>query len=103
MEQVHNSYLFKNSNTNMAYKGLGFDAEILLFLYRNERVVRRAFKENGFSYDGAKNALERFEDVGITQYEAVGDYRDTVYWSLTEKGKKAAEMLAELDEYIRSE
>lgn len=86
----------------MDYRGLGFDAEILLFLYRNGRVVRRAFKEGGFSYDGAKKALERFEDAGLTKYEAVGDYRDTVYWSLTEKGEKAAEMLAALDEFIRT-
>lgn len=86
----------------MTYKGLGFDAEILLFLYRNGRMVRRAFKEGGFSYEGAKNALERFEDVGITKYEAVGDYRDTVYWSLTDKGMKAAAMLTAVDDFIRN-
>lgn len=99
--QVHKLYLFYNCNP-LVYRGLGFDAEVLLFLYREKRVVRRAFKDAGFSYVGAQNALERFESVGLTQYEAVGDYRDTVYWSLTPKGERAAEMLAELDDFIRN-
>jgi len=84
------------------YDGFGIDAKVILFLFEKGRVVRRSFQTAGFNYAGAMNALERFETVGITQYEAVGDHRDTVYWSLTEKGKKAAQMLADLDAFIRS-
>ena len=96
-EQIHVPVMVQT------YSGLGFETRILLFLLDNGRVVRRRFKEAGFGYPEANKALERLESVGLTKYDAVGDYRDTVYWDLTEKGLKVARTLKELDEFIRKE
>ena len=85
------------------YEGFGFDSRIILYLSGKGRVIRRTIRdETGISYAAVLTTLERMENAGLTKYEAVGDYRDTVYWSLTEKGEKAAEMLAALDEFIRN-
>ncbi|MGE4212422.1 MAG: hypothetical protein AB7E75_03545 [Candidatus Methanomethylophilaceae archaeon] len=79
------------------------NSRALLILFRHGKVKRSDFeKKYGFSYRTASAACERLEDLGLTKYEALGDRRDTVYWSLTEKGEKAAEMLAALDEFIRT-
>lgn len=95
--------MLSNHNLSMQYDGLGIDAKVLLYLSRRGKVVRRTIRdETGISYAAIKTALERMEDVGMTHYEAVGDYRDTVYWSLTEKGEKAAAMLAAVDDFIRN-
>lgn len=85
------------------YEGLGIDAKIILYLADKGKVVRRTIRdETGISYAAIKAALERLEDEKLTKYEALGDYRDTVYWSLTEKGEKAAAMLAAVDDFIRN-
>lgn len=84
------------------YEGLGFNVRLLLFLLENGRIKRSEVKKE-FNYYSAKAALEDFASVGLTEYEAVGDHRDTVYWSLTEKGTKVARTLRDLDDFIRSE
>lgn len=84
------------------YEGFGLNAKVLMFLLENGRVKRRAFQENGFNYSSAIKSLEGMETVGVTRYEATGDRYDTVYWSLTDKGMKAAQMLKELDEFIQT-
>ena len=83
------------------YEDLGYNAKILLFLLENGRVVRSKFKKS-FNYYSAKTALEDLESVGLTLYEAVGDHRDTVYWSLTEKGIEVAQRIKDLDDFIRN-
>lgn len=81
------------------------DVKILaIMLDEGGRVKRSDFrKKYSMNYDTAKLALERLEAWRLVTYEAVGDRRDTVYWSLTEKGVKVAESLKEIDEYIRNE
>lgn len=86
------------------YRGLGFEANILIFMHGKDRILRRRFMdEGGFNFTSAKNALERLESVGLTEYQAVGDYRGSVYWSLTDKGKDVAKTFKELDDRIRNE
>lgn len=66
-------------------------------------MIRSAFRgKYGINYNTAQMALKQLEEWGLAEYEAIGDRRDTVYYFLTEKGKKAAQMLADLDEFIRS-
>lgn len=82
---------------------LTMETKVLLILRNGNKIIRSYFtKEYGMNYITVKLALETLEDMGLTRYEALGDRRDTVYWSLTEKGEKAAEMLAALDEFIRN-
>lgn len=82
------------------YDGLGFNVKLLLFLLDNGRIKRSEVKK-AFNYYSAKAALEDLESVGLTKYEAIGDHRDTVYWSFTEKGTKVAQTLKDLDDFIR--
>lgn len=82
---------------------LTIETKVLLILRNGKRMIRSYFtKEYGMNYITVKSALETLENMGLTKYEALGDRRDTVYWSLTEKGEKAAKMLAALDEFIRT-
>ena len=86
------------------YTGFGADAKILILLLKHGKTKRSDFKHvYGMNYNTAKASLEYMETWKLTEYEALGDRRDTVYYSLTEKGKKVAQMLSEIDEYIRSD
>ena len=80
------------------------ETKVLLILRQENKVMRSYFtKEYGMNYITVKLALETLENMGLARYEALGDRRDTVYWSLTEKGERAAEMLAALDDFIQNE
>lgn len=81
----------------------GSPTRLLVVLLSKGRVTRSSVsKKYGMDYRAAVAAFEYLEKLGLVLYEALGDRRDTVYWSLTEKGEKAARMLAELDEFIRN-
>jgi DNA-binding MarR family transcriptional regulator len=81
----------------------GPDAEVLLLLFSNGRMKRSAFQRQfGMNYNTALSALDRIEELDLAEHEALCDRRDTVFYELTDKGRKAARMLAELDEFIRS-
>lgn len=86
-----------------AFSDCALEYRVLAILSKNKKLLRSDFtKTFGINYITVKSALENLEDMGLTKYEALGDRRDTVYWSLTDKGKKAAEMLSDLDEFIRN-
>jgi len=78
--------------------------KLLMLLRDNGRIVRSSIhRKYGLDYNYAKKSAEILESLGLVLYETTGDHNDTVYWSLTEKGKRAAWMLEELDEFIRKE
>ena len=79
----------------------GSDARVLVILFENGRVNRSWFREKyNMNYDVAVNSLRFLRDLGITDFDEVGDFRDTQVWFLTEKGKIAAQKLAELVKFI---
>jgi len=88
---------------NGEFTGFCVDTKMLVILLKEEDVRRSAFSTiHKINYNTAKSALDRLEALDLVIYDAKGDRRDTVYYSLTEKGKKAAQMLADLDEFIRN-
>jgi len=83
----------------LEYEGLGNTVEILLLLLERKEMKRSDFKIK-FNYNTAKNILERLESVKLTKHKALGDRRDTVIWSLTEKGIEVAKRARDLENYI---
>ena len=83
----------------LEYEGLGNTIEILLLLLDRKEMKRSDFKIK-FNYNTAKNILERLESVKLTKHKALGDRRDTVIWSLTDKGIVVAKRARELENYI---
>ncbi|MCL1979001.1 MAG: hypothetical protein FWG60_02445 [Methanomassiliicoccaceae archaeon] len=87
---------------DLEYDGLGSKVKILVQLLKEKEMKRSDFTKIT-NYDSAKKILERLQFAGLTESEAKGDYRDTVIWRLTEKGKKVAEMLVEVEKVIASD
>jgi len=50
----------------------------------------------------ANNALLRLRNYGLTDFEEIGDWHDTMVWWLTDKGKEAAQMLSDLVKFIET-
>ena len=79
----------------------GPDAKVLLLLYEHGRVNRSAFQSKyNMNHNSAINSLRHFREIGLTDFEELGDWRDTQIWFLTKNGEVAARKLAELVEYI---
>ena len=83
----------------LEYNGLGNTVEILLLLLERKEMKRSDFKVK-FNYNTAKNILERLESVKLTKHKALGDRRDTVIWSLTDKGIEVAKRARDLENFI---
>jgi len=86
---------------NMPVEGFGPDVRSLIILIKHVKIKRSDLQTRyGMNYNVAKSALERLENLGLVLYEVTGDRYDTVYYSLTEKGRKVAQKLEEIDEII---
>jgi len=82
----------------------GPDARVLMLLLEHDRINRSAFQSvYRMNIDAAKNSLNYFRSLGLTDFEEIGDRRDTMVWFLTDKGKIAAKLLAELIDLIENE
>ena len=80
----------------------GTDGRVLILLNENGKMKRRQFPDSGMDYRAAMTALRKLRDSRLADFEELGDFKDTQVWFLTEKGKIAAKMLAELVEFIDS-
>lgn len=79
------------------------NSRLLVLLLEEGRILRSSVQKiHGFDYRAAKSAFEYLERSDLVIYEAVGDRRDTVYWSLTDKGMRVAHMLVEVDNLIKN-
>jgi len=83
----------------LEYDGLGSSVDILIELLKEGEMNRGAFTKIT-NYDSAMKILRRLQSVGLTECVEIGDRRNTVKWKLTEKGKKVAEKLAEVEALI---
>lgn len=86
----------------LEYQGLGSTVDTLLILLERGQMTRREFMAVT-SYDSAMKILRRLESVGLTEWEELGDRRDTMIWRLTPKGEKVAKMLKEVEQFIEKE
>jgi predicted transcriptional regulator len=87
---------------NLEYSGLGSTVDILTILLKEGEMNRGAFVKIT-NYDSAMKILSRLESAGMTECEERGDRRNTVIWRLTDKGKRVAEMLMEVERVIISD
>ena len=87
---------------HLEYDGLGSRVDILLELLKEGEMNRGAFVRIT-NYDSAMKILGRLQSVGLTECVEVGDRRHTVKWRLTDKGKRVAEKLAEVEVLILSD
>ena len=86
----------------LEYDGLGTKVEILTTLLKEGSMNRGAFVKIT-NYDSALKILRRLESAGLTEWEEKGDRRDTVIWRLTDKGKKVAQMLVNVEKIIEGD
>ena len=86
----------------LEYDGLGSKVDILIELFKEGEMNRGSFVKIT-NYDSAMKILRRLESAGLTECVEMGDRRHTVKWRLTDKGKKVAQMLVEVEKIITSD
>ena len=76
---------------------------ILLYLRDHKEAVATELRDNVVpTYNRLKDTMKELNEAGLVTIEYTETPRITYTYRLTEKGKKIAEMLAEIDKLIRA-
>lgn len=77
-------------------------AGLIQFLYRRENATASELRQLTGNYDKIKVVANELETLGLINVRMEEKPRLTYIYQLTEKGKKVAEKLEEIDNIIRS-
>jgi DNA-binding MarR family transcriptional regulator len=85
----------------MSYKGLGNGYRLLLELYAaGGKLQGGQLRAAITNYDTAKNIARELQSMGLIEVEIIQRPKSIHWYSLTDKGRKVAEKLAEAEKIV---
>ncbi len=88
-------------------EGVGFFNEpsaidLILLINRKKQITTTAIRELSGNYDRLKDLVWGMRDMGLAEIERIDKPRLKYIIRLTDKGKKIAELLEQIDNVIRT-